>query len=266
MAHILIVGIDTPLITLLRHGLNSKSFTVEEIDDGGEALARIRIAPPDLLLLDWTPQGTSGVEICCQLRRHPASRTLPIIMLADPTQDHDTVLGLDAGADYVVTKPLSTVVLVARIRALLRRFPALPPQLKLDFHDISMDLRANQVQRNGRMLSIGPTEFRVLELFLRHPMRVFSREEVRDAIWGSTNPVEFRTVDVAILRLRKAINGPGEKDLVRTVCTAGYALDGDAAPFRSKIPPLANEERRELLKRPAAITVQCADRISLAAP
>ena len=265
MSHILIVGIDTPLITLLRPGLGKERFTVEEIDDGAEALARIRIAPPDLLLLDWTPRAISGVEICCQLRRHPACRTLPIIMLVDPTRDQDTVLSLDAGADYVVTKPFSTGVLLARIRALLRRFPSLPPQLKLNFHDISMDLRANQVQRNGRVLSIGPTEFRILELFLRHPKRVFSREEVRDVIWGSANPVELRTVDVAILRLRKAINGPGEKDVVRTVCTAGYALDVDAPPFRSKVTAIAKDERPRRLRRHAAIAVQSADRISLAA-
>ena len=265
MSHILIVGIDTPLITLLRPGLGKERFTVEEIDDGAEALAKIRIAPPDLLLLDWTPLGTSGVEICSHLHRHPASRTLPIIMLADPTQDQDPVLGLDTGADYVVTKPFSTVVLLARIRALLRRFPSFPPQLKLNFYNISMDLRANQVQRNGRVLSIGPTEFRILELFLRHPKRVFSREEVRDVIWGSANPVELRTVDVAILRLRKVINGPGEKDVVRTVCTAGYALDVDAPPFRSKVTAIAKDERPRRLRRHAAIAVQRADRISVAA-
>ena len=266
MPHILMVGVDTLPLTLLRRSLNRKSFTVEGIEDGAEALARIRMAPPNLLLLDWTVQEASGVEICCQLRRHPASRTLPIMMLADPTQDQDTVLGLDAGADYVVTKPFSTAVLLARIRALLRRLPTLPPKLKLVFHDISMDLSANRVERNGRVLAIGPTEFRILELFLRHPRRVFSREEVRDAIWGNTNPVELRTVDVAILRLRKAINGPGEKDIVRTVCTAGYALDVDAAPFRSKITTIANEERPRLLRRPTAITIQRADRISFAAP
>ena len=175
MSHILIVGIDTPLITLLRPGLGKERFTVEEIDDGAGALAKIRIAPPDLLLLDWTPLGTSGVEICSHLHRHPASRTLPIIMLADPTQDQDPVLGLDTGADYVVTKPFSTVVLLARIRALLRRFPSFPPQLKLNFYNISMDLRANQVQRNGRVLSIGPTEFRMRSVPSRSRARLRSR-------------------------------------------------------------------------------------------
>jgi two-component system phosphate regulon response regulator PhoB len=146
-------------------------------------------------------------------------------MLSGHVEDQDIVRGLDAGADDFVTKPFSIDTLIARIRALLRRSGALPATLKLDFHDISLDPGAYRVQRNGRALQLGPKEFRLLEFLLRHPGRVFSREEVLNAVWGHDFDIEPRTVDVHIRRLRMAINGPGEVDIVRTVRAAGYAID-----------------------------------------
>jgi two-component system phosphate regulon response regulator PhoB len=227
--YILIVEDEAPLVTLLRYNLEKQGFRVEDAGDGGEALAKITEAPPDLLLLDWMLPTLSGIELCRQLRRRPATRQLPIIMLTARAEDQDAVRGLDTGADDFITKPFNTEALIARIRALLRRAASVPAKFKLDFHDISLDPASHRVLRNGRALHLGPTEFRLLEFFLRHPKRVFSREDVLNAVWGRDIHVEPRTVDVHIRRLRKAINGPGETDIVRTVRAAGYALDLEAA-------------------------------------
>jgi two-component system phosphate regulon response regulator PhoB len=210
--YILIVEDEAPLVTLLRYNLEKQGFRVEDAGDGGEALAKITEAPPDLLLLDWMLPTLSGIELCRQLRRRPATRTLPVIMLTARAEEQDAVRGLDTGADDYITKPFSTESLIARIRALLRRSGSVPTKLKLNFHDISLDPAAHRVLRNGRTLHLGPTEFRLLEFFLRHPKRVFSREDVLNAVWGRDIHVEPRTVDVHIRRLRKAINGPGEID------------------------------------------------------
>ena len=223
--YILIVEDEAPLVTLLRDTLEKQGFVVEDVGDGGEALTRITETPPDLLLLDWMLPTMSGVELCRQLRRRSATRALPIIMLTARTEEQDAVRGLDTGADDYITKPFSTEALIARIRALLRRSGAMPQKNKLNFHDISLDPASHRVLRNGRALHLGPTEFRLLEFFLRHPKRVFSREDVLNAVWGRDIHVEPRTVDVHIRRLRKAINAPGEIDIVRTVRAAGYALD-----------------------------------------
>lgn len=222
---ILIVEDEAPLVTLLRYNLEKQGFRVEDVGDGGEALNRVTEAPPDLVLLDWMLPTLSGIEVCRQLRRRPATRQLPIIMLTARAEDQDAVRGLDTGADDYITKPFSTEALIARVRALLRRSGTMPTKLKLNFHDISLDPASHRVLRNGRALHLGPTEFRLLEFFLRHPKRVFSREDVLNAVWGRDIHVEPRTVDVHIRRLRKAINGPGEADIVRTVRAAGYALD-----------------------------------------
>ena len=225
---ILIVEDEAPLVTLLRYNLEKQGFQVEDAGDGGEALTRIAETPPDLVLLDWMLPSLSGIEVCRQLRRRPPTRHLPVIMLTARAEDQDAVRGLDTGADDYITKPFSTEALIARIRALLRRSGAMPAKLKLSFHDISLDPASHRVLRNGRALHLGPTEFRLLEFFLRHPKRVFSREDVLNAVWGPDIHVEPRTVDVHIRRLRKAINGPGEIDIVRTVRAAGYALDLEA--------------------------------------
>jgi two-component system phosphate regulon response regulator PhoB len=222
---ILVIEDDAQLVTLLRYNLQKHGFRVEDTGDGSEALARTTGDPPDLLLLDWMLPSMSGIELCRKLRRRPVTHLLPIIMLSGHVEDQDIVRGLDAGADDFVTKPFSIDTLIARIRALLRRSGALPATLKLDFHDISLDPGAYRVQRNGRALHLGPKEFRLLEFLLRHPGRVFSREEVLNAVWGHDFDIEPRTVDVHIRRLRMAINGPGEVDIVRTVRAAGYAID-----------------------------------------
>ena len=222
---VLIVEDEAPLATMLRYNLEKQGFRVEEAVDGQEALTRIDEVQPDLVLLDWMLPVMSGIEVCRQIRRRSTTRNLPVIMVTARTEEQDAVRGLNTGADDYVSKPFSMDGLLARMRALLRRAGARPARGRLEFEDITMDLGSHRVQRNGRALHVGPTEFRLLEFLLAHPRRVFSREELLDAVWGPDIHVEPRTVDVHIRRLRKSINGPGEKDLVRTVRSAGYALD-----------------------------------------
>ena len=222
---VLVVEDEAALATMLRYNLEKQGFRVEEAADGQEALTRISEAEPDIVLLDWMLPMMSGIEVCRQIRRRPSTRDLPVIMVTARTEDQDAVRGLDMGADDYITKPFSIDALLARIRALLRRSNAVPVKGMLQFHDITLDLAAHRVQRNNRPIHLGPTEFRLLEFFMQHPRRVFTREELLDAVWGRDIHVEPRTVDVHIRRLRKSINGDGELDIVRTVRAAGYALD-----------------------------------------
>jgi len=222
---ILIVEDEAPLLTLLRYNLEKQGFRVEEATDGQEALLRVAENKPDLVLLDWMLPTLSGIEVCRQNRRRPATRDLPVIMVTARTEDQDAVRALDIGADDYITKPFAVEALLARIRALLRRSGSVPTKGTLTFLDLSMDQDAHRVVRNGRALHLGPTEYRLLEFFLMHPGRVFSREQLLDAVWGRDIHVEPRTVDVHIRRLRKAINAENEVDIIRTVRSAGYALD-----------------------------------------
>ena len=224
---VLVVEDEAALATMLRYNLEKQGYRVEEAADGQEALLRVAETRPDLVLLDWMLPTLSGIEVCRQLRRRPTTRDLPIIMVTARTEDQDAVRGLNTGADDYITKPFNMEALLARVRALLRRASPVTNKGTVSFHDLAMDLSAHRVQRNGRPIHLGPTEFRLLEFFIQHPRRVFSREELLDAVWGADIHVEPRTVDVHIRRLRKSINGPGERDIVRTVRAAGYALDTD---------------------------------------
>ena len=225
---VLVVEDEAPLLTLLRYNLERQGFRVDEAADGQEALLRVAEARPDLVLLDWMLPSLSGIEVCRQLRRRPATRDLPIIMVTARTEDQDAVRALDLGADDYITKPFVMEALMARIRALLRRSGSIASKGTLAYRDLEMDQDAHRVSRNTRALHLGPTEDRLLEFFLQHPGRVFTREQLLDGVWGRDIHVEPRTVDVHIRRLRKAVNGPGEEDLIRTVRSAGYALDAEA--------------------------------------
>ncbi len=222
---VLVVEDEAALATMLRYNLEKQGFRVEEAVDGQEALTRISEAVPDIVLLDWMLPVMSGIEVCRQIRRRPATRDLPVIMVTARTEDQDAVRGLNTGADDYITKPFNMDALLARMRALLRRAGAVPVRGQHVFHDITMDLTAHRVHRNSRPIHLGPTEFRLLEFLMQHPRRVFSREELLNSVWGPDIHVEPRTVDVHIRRLRKSINGEGELDVVRTVRAAGYALD-----------------------------------------
>jgi len=224
---ILVVEDEAALMALLRYNLERQGFNVEEASDGQEALLRIAEAKPDLVLLDWMLPAMSGIEVCRQIRRRPATRDLPVIMVTARTEDQDAVRALDTGADDYIAKPFAVEALMARIRALLRRASPVSAKGSIAYLDLAMDQDAHRVTRNSRALHLGPTEYRLLEFFLSHPRRVFTREQLLDAVWGRDIHVELRTVDVHIRRLRKAINSEGELDLIRTVRSAGYALDAD---------------------------------------
>ena len=224
---ILVVEDEVPLLTLLRYNLEKQGFRVDEAADGEEALLRVAESRPDLVLLDWMLPALSGIEVCRRLRRRPATRDLPIIMVTARTEDQDAVRALDTGADDYISKPFAMDGLMARIRALLRRSGAVAARGVLSWRDLTLDQDAHRVSRAGRPLHLGPTEYRLLEFLMQHPGRVFSREQVLDAVWGRDIHVEPRTVDVHIRRLRKAVNGPGEVDVIRTVRSAGYALDAE---------------------------------------
>jgi len=185
--------------------------------------------PPDLILLDWMLPNLSGIEICRRLRRDQETANVPIVMLTARTEEGDRVRGLEIGADDYITKPFSPRELIARINAVLRRVrPSLSGKL-LSYGPITLDASTHRVTRDGRPIHLGPTEFRLLRHFLESPGRVFSREQLLDAVWGHDVYVELRTVDVHIRRLRKALNTDGSADLIRTVRSAGYALDADGA-------------------------------------
>ena len=226
---ILLVEDDSALVQLLTYTFEREDFEVVSTADGEEAVIMAREVPPDLVILDWMIEGLSGIEVCRQLRRLPGTANVPIIMLTARGEETDRIRGLETGADDYVTKPFSPRELIARVSAVLRRVrPALADE-QLSYGDLEMDLVAHRVRRGGTALPLGPTEFRLLRHFLEHPGRVFSRERLLDAVWGRDSDIELRTVDVHIRRLRKAINTNGRPDIIRTVRSAGYALDAEPA-------------------------------------
>jgi two-component system phosphate regulon response regulator PhoB len=224
---LLLVEDDTALAELLIWHFQREEFEVEHTADGEEALLLAQESPPDLVLLDWMIEGLSGIEVCRRLRRMSDTANVPIIMLTARGEEEDRVRGLETGADDYVTKPFSPRELVARVGAVLRRVrPALAGE-RLSYADIEMDTVSHKVRRSGSQIALGPTEFRLLKHFLEHPGRVFSRERLLDSVWGRDSDIEPRTVDVHIRRLRKAINIGETPDIIRTVRSAGYALDAD---------------------------------------
>ncbi len=223
--HLVVVEDEAALVELLRYNFEKEGFRVTTATDGEAALVTVAEAKPDLVVLDWMLPHVSGLEVCRQLRRKSETRDLPIIMLTARGEEADRVRGLEVGADDYVAKPFSPSELIARVRAVLRRAKPSSAQDLLTFGGLVMDLSAHRVLRDGRSIHLGPTEFRLLRFLLERPGRVYSREQLLDAVWGRDIYVEPRTVDVHIRRLRKAINAPGEIDLIRTVRSAGYALD-----------------------------------------
>lgn len=224
-ASMLLVEDDAALTELLVYHFEREGFEVKQTPDGEEALLMARERVPDIVLLDWMVEGLSGLEVCRRLRRTPATQNIPIIMLTARGEEEDRVRGLETGADDYVTKPFSPRELVARVGAVLRRVrPALAGEV-LAYADIEMDTVAHKVRRGGETIALGPTEFRLLKHFLEHPGHVFSRERLLDSVWGHDSDIESRTVDVHIRRLRKAINADDRADIIRTVRSAGYALD-----------------------------------------
>jgi len=221
---ILVVEDDGAINLLLRYNLEAEGFAVDVVETGEEAEVAVSEAPPDLLVLDWMLPGLSGIELCRRLRAGRKTRALPILMLTARGEEGDRIRGLTTGADDYVTKPFSPAELTARIKALLRR--SSPDRLadKITVGEIELDREAHRVLRNGREVRLGPTEFRLLEFFMRSPGRVLSRTQLLDGVWGRDVYVDERTVDVHIGRLRKSLIRGRERDPVRTVRGAGYVF------------------------------------------
>ena len=180
---------------------------------------------PDVVVLDWMLPKISGIEVCRRLRSRHETRNLPIIMLTARGEEADRIRGLDTGADDYIVKPFLMKELFARVRAVLRRIRPGLAEDSVTVGDITIDRVAHRVVRSDLEIHLGPTEFRLLDYLMQHPGRVFSREQLLDAVWGSDVYVEARTVDVHIGRLRKALSAGGEHDPIRTVRSAGYALN-----------------------------------------
>jgi two-component system phosphate regulon response regulator PhoB len=223
--YILVVEDEDALATLLQYNLEKDGYQVVVAGDGEEALVQVDERLPDLIVLDWMLPKVSGVEVCRRLRGRAETRNVPIIMLTARGEESDRVRGLETGADDYVTKPFSMTELSARIRAVLRRIRPGLAEDKVNRGDIIIDRVAHRVKRGGKEVHLGPTEFRLLDYLMQHPGRVFSREQLLDAVWGSDVYVEARTVDVHIGRLRKALNAGADADPIRTVRSAGYSLD-----------------------------------------
>ncbi|WP_343611276.1 phosphate regulon transcriptional regulator PhoB [Novosphingobium sp.] len=222
---LLLVEDDPALAELLEFRFRAEGYGVSVTPDGDEALLLAAEEIPDLVILDWMIEGTSGIEVCRRLRRDKATAHVPIIMLTARGAEDDMIRGLETGADDYLTKPFSPRELIARVAAIMRRIrPALAGEM-VTVGDLTLDATAHRVTRRSQIISLGPTEFRLLKFFMEHPGRVFSRGQLLDAVWGTDSDIELRTVDVHIRRLRKGIEQEGAPDPVRTVRSAGYALE-----------------------------------------
>ena len=227
--HVLVVEDEAALADLLKYNLEKEGYRVSVANDGEEALVVADESAPDLVVLDWMLPKAPGIEVCRRLRARQDTRNTPIVMLTARTEESDRIRGLDVGADDYLTKPFSMNERLARLRAVMRRIrPGLADD-KIVIGDITMDRVSHRVHRGSRDVHLGPTEFRILDHLMQHPGRVFSREQLLDAVWGSDVYVEARTVDVHIGRLRKALMVGEESDPIRTVRSAGYALDIETA-------------------------------------
>ena len=222
---ILVVEDEIDVALLISYNLEAEGYVVESVARGDEAELRLAENAPDLVILDWMLPGVSGIEICRRLRARDATRTLPVIMVTARREESERVRGLAVGADDYVVKPFSVIELMARVRALLRRSRPERIAQQLYAGDLDLDRLTRRVRRGDRDIRLGSTDFRLLECLLERPGRVFSRAQLLDLVWGRSVEVDERTVDVHIGRLRRRLSKGKERDPIRTVRGAGYALD-----------------------------------------
>jgi two-component system phosphate regulon response regulator PhoB len=218
---ILVVEDERAIREMLAFNLGRAGYEVRPAGDGREARAAIADGQPDLVLMDWMLPDVSGLELTRQLKRDPHTREIPVIMLTARVEEDDRVAGLDGGADDYIVKPFSQRELLARIRAALRRTVVAEGEV-VTVGQLKLDAASHQVTVDGAEIPLGPTEYRLLEFFMHHPDRVYSRAQLLDRVWGGNVYVEERTVDVHIRRLRKALTPYGYDRLIRTVRGAGY--------------------------------------------
>lgn len=223
-AHVLVVEDEPAQREVLSYNLEAEGYRVSFAVNGEEALLLVSEEAPDIIVLDWMLPNVSGIEVCRQVKSRQETREIPVIMLSARSEESDKVRGLEIGADDYVTKPYSVSELLARVRSQLRRSrPTMTGQVMI-YDDIALDSETHRVTRNGEMLKLGPTEFRLLATFIEKPGRVWSRDQLLDRVWGRDIYVDTRTVDVHVGRLRKALTTFGGTDPIRTVRGAGYAL------------------------------------------
>jgi two-component system phosphate regulon response regulator PhoB len=220
--NILIVEDEDAIRGMLMMVLEQAGFKSIAAVDAAEAQKVLDENAPDLILLDWVLPGISGVEWARRLKKDPIYRDLPIILLTARGEEEDTVRGLESGADDYMTKPFSTKELVARIRAVLRRTGKIPGQAQISLGDLVLDTDQHRLTISDKQLEVSPTEFRLMQFFMTHPDKVYSRTQLLDQVWGRSVYIEERTVDVHIRRLRKILGEYGKEDLVQTVRGFGY--------------------------------------------
>ncbi|MEZ5770874.1 two-component system phosphate regulon response regulator PhoB [Defluviimonas denitrificans] len=221
---VLVVEDEPAQREILAYNLEAEGFRVQQADNGEEALLIVAEETPDLIVLDWMLPNVSGIEVCRRLKSRAETKAVPIIMLSARSEETDLVRGLETGADDYMVKPYSVAELMARVRTQLRRSRPATVGEALEYEDITLDPETHRVHRDGNLLKLGPTEFRLLTTFMEKPGRVWSREQLLDRVWGRDIYVDTRTVDVHVGRLRKALCAHGGDDPVRTVRGAGYAL------------------------------------------
>ncbi len=226
---ILIVEDERPIREMIAFGLKRAGFDVREAEDCRTARAALADKRPDLVLLDWMLPDMSGLELARALKRDRETRELPIILLTARAEETDKVAGLDGGADDYVTKPFSPRELLARINAVLRRTGPNPGEERIEFEGLALDQASHRVLVGDRTVPLGPTEYRMLEFFMTHPERVYTRDQLLDRIWGGNVYVEERTIDVHIRRLRKSLEEFGYDRFIQTVRGAGYRFSARMA-------------------------------------
>lgn len=219
---ILIVEDERPIREMIAFGLRRAGFEVREAEDCRAAKQQLTDKRPDLMLVDWMLPDMSGLELTRQLKRDKETREVPIILLTARAEETDKVTGLEGGADDYVTKPFSPRELVARINAVLRRSVPGGGEERVEFDGLALDQASHRVMAGEVTVPLGPTEYRMLEFFMTHPERVYSRDQLLDRVWGGNVYVEERTIDVHIRRLRKALEEYGYDRFVQTVRGAGY--------------------------------------------
>ncbi len=230
MTRVLVVEDEPAIAELVAINLRHAGFDTELAADGQQAQAAIDARLPDLVVLDWMLPGESGLQLARRWRGADRTRALPIVMLTARAQEHDTVTGLEAGADDYITKPFSTNELLARIRAVLRRRAPEALDAQVEAGPLQVDPATRRVTGHGREVKLGATEFKLLYYLVTHPERVHSRTQLLDKVWGDHVFIEERTVDVHIKRLREALAKVDCQHLIETVRGAGYRLARAASP------------------------------------
>ncbi len=209
---------------MIAFALQRAGFGVREAEDSHGARVQLAERHPDLLLVDWMLPDMSGLELTRLLKREPATRELPVILLTARAAEGDKVAGLDGGADDYVTKPFSPRELLSRINAVLRRTSGAAGEDKLEIGGVSLDRATHRVTAQETEIALGPTEYRMLEFLMAHPERVYSRAQLLDRIWGGNSYIEERTIDVHVRRLRQALEEASMAHLIQTVRGSGYRL------------------------------------------